>query len=110
MSQHSHVYHSVRWRKARSTFLQRHPLCAYCQQIGRTTAATVVDHIKPHKLGQALESADAGAIQQAQRLFWDSGNWQPLCKHCHDAHKARLERGGQLRGCDAQGNPLSGDW
>jgi len=110
MSQHSHVYHSPRWRKARQTFLQRNPLCVYCQQIGQVTAATVVDHIKPHKLGKALESGDAQTIKQAQRLFWDSGNWQALCKPCHDRHKAHQERSGQLKGCDAQGNPLNGDW
>jgi len=110
MSQHSHVYASVRWRKARQTFLQRNPLCVYCQQIGRTTAAEVVDHIEPHKLGRALESGDKAAIKRAQALFWDSTNWQPLCKHCHDAHKARLEHSGQLRGCDASGNPLNGAW
>jgi len=67
MSQHSHVYHSPRWRKARQTFLQRHPLCVYCQQIGQVTAASVVDHIKPHRLGQALQSANGQAIQTAQR-------------------------------------------
>jgi len=110
MSQHSHVYHSPRWRKARQTFLQRNPLCVFCQRVGRVTAATVVDHIQPHKLGKALASGNQQSIQQAQRLFWDSSNWQPLCKHCHDAHKARLERSGQLRGCDADGMPLNGGW
>ncbi|KXU35859.1 holin [Ventosimonas gracilis] len=110
MSQHSHVYHNPRWRKARLSFLQRRPLCVLCQQVGQVTAASVVDHIRPHRLGQALQSGQKDSIQQAQALFWDSANWQPLCKPCHDRHKARQERSGQLKGCDAQGNPLSGDW
>jgi len=110
MSQHSHLYHSPRWRKARQRFLQRNPLCVYCQQVGRVTAATVVDHIKPHRLGQALQRGDKATIKHAQALFWDSGNWQPLCKHCHDAHKAHFERSGQIRGCTADGMPLNGGW
>lgn len=37
-------------------------------------AATVVDHIIPHK--------------GDQYLFWDRSNWQPLCKLCHDRKTA----------------------
>lgn len=25
--------------------------------------------------------------------MWDSANWQPLCKHCHDAKTAREDGG-----------------
>lgn len=66
-----------RWQKARETFLARHPLCCYCDKRGRVTAATVVDHIKPH--------------QGDQTLFWDTDNWQALCKRCHDTDKAQEE-------------------
>ena len=41
--------------------------------------ATVVDHIIPHK--------------GDQKLFWDTRNWQPLCKPCHDK-KTATEDGG----------------
>ena len=37
---------------------------------GRAVTATVVDHITPHR-GNPI-------------LFWDEGNWQSLCKPCHD--------------------------
>jgi len=65
------------WQRARETFLGRHPLCCYCDRRGRVTAATIVDHIKPHQGDQAL--------------FWDTNNWQPLCKDCHDTVKAQEE-------------------
>lgn len=64
-----------RWRKARLAYLQAHPLCRQCHLFGRTTEATVVDHVRPHRGNE--------------RLFWDEGNWAPLCKPCHDAKTAR---------------------
>ena len=64
------------WQKASKAYLRRHPLCAECQRHGRYVAATVVDHIVPHR----------GNPQ----LFWDESNWQPLCKACHD-HKTGTE-------------------
>jgi len=59
-----------RWRKARLYFLKEFPLCVECEKQGRLTAATVVDHIIPHKGNK--------------ELFWDTRNWRPLCKRCHD--------------------------
>lgn len=81
-----------RWRNARKTFLASHPLCVYCLRVGRTTAATVVDHIQPHRGDQAL--------------FWDRENWQSLCATCHNSAKQAEEKGSGLRGCDVDGNPL----
>jgi 5-methylcytosine-specific restriction protein A len=43
-------------------------------------AATVVDHVVPHR--------------GDQRLFWDTANWAPSCKPCHDAKTAREGRWG----------------
>lgn len=64
------------WQKAREGYLRNHPLCKLHQDQGRVVAATVVDHIIPHKGDRSL--------------FWDSNNWQPLCKPCHD-HKTATE-------------------
>jgi 5-methylcytosine-specific restriction enzyme A len=89
-SAHSRGYDS-RWQRARVAYLVAHPLCRLCEQLGRVTAATVVDHVVPHRGDRAL--------------FWDSGNWQPLCKPCHDGAKARQERTGVLPGCDLDGVP-----
>ena len=71
------------WQRARERFLMSHPLCVMCGADGLTTAATVVDHIQPHR-------GDAG-------LFWDQSNWQPLCKPHHDSDKARQDRGTRER-------------
>lgn len=62
--------YGAKWRKARTHYLQLHPLCAECKRNGKLTPATVIDHIVPHR----------GDMQ----LFWDEKNWQPLCKDCHD--------------------------
>lgn len=74
------------WQRARLAYLQHHPLCVQCESEGKVTAASVVDHITPHK-------GDKG-------LFWDSNNWQALCKPCH-SRKTAKEDGGF-------GNPAKG--
>lgn len=66
------------WQKLRVAFLQQHPLCVMCMADGRTTSASVVDHIVPHEGDHAK--------------FWDQGNLQSLCAHCHSSAKQRAER------------------
>jgi 5-methylcytosine-specific restriction enzyme A len=69
-----------RWQKFRLSFLAKHPLCVMCQAEGRVTAATVVDHITPHRGDSAL--------------FWQQGNHQPLCAPHHNSAKQQEERRG----------------
>ena len=61
-----------RWQRISREYLQAHTLCVRCmkKEPPRYTKATVVDHIVPHR--------------GDQKLFWDRGNWQALCKSCHD--------------------------
>ena len=63
------------WRKASRQFLRENPLCAACEKRGRLRAATVTDHIVPHK----------GNIM----LFWDRTNWEPMCWRCHSRKTAK---------------------
>jgi len=65
-----------RWQKASKMFLARHPLCALCARKDPPVirAATLVDHIKPHRGDMAL--------------FWDENNWQPSCDECHNIKTA----------------------
>lgn len=91
------LYNTKAWHRLRWHQLQAEPLCRLCAQLGSTTAATVVDHIVPHK-------GDHG-------LFHDPDNLQSLCKTCHDSVKQRQEVRGVLVGCDAAGAPLDpGHW
>ena len=84
-------HNSVAWRKASAAFLQRYPLCVLCLARGQineramadlcTTQRTlVVDHIEPHRGDDSL--------------FWNTNNWQTLCRLCHDVDKQRHEQRG----------------
>ncbi|WP_256705793.1 HNH endonuclease [Paenibacillus sp. FSL R7-0337] len=67
------------WRKARLGFLRKYPLCVECLKADKVEAATVVDHIKPHKGNK--------------ELFWNRSNWQAICKCCHDSKTVREDGG-----------------
>ncbi|MBF6637893.1 HNH endonuclease [Rouxiella badensis] len=99
------VYGS-KWNKARLRFLQENPLCVMCHEQGCIVAASVVDHIVAHKLKDALLTGNPSLIKPAQKLFWDSKNWQPLCKMHHDSTKQRMEKSGYVSGCDENGMPI----
>lgn len=71
-----------RWRKESKAFLALNPWCVNLGE-GCTRLAVLVDHVVPHK-GDMI-------------LFWRRDNWQPLCKHCHDVHKQRMENAGPAR-------------
>ncbi|EJZ7017196.1 HNH endonuclease [Salmonella enterica] len=105
MKKEPRIYGS-KWDRARLVFLREHPLCVMCQEQGRVVLATVVDHIKPHRLKEALRSKDPASIALAQKLFWDRKNWQGLCKPHHDSTKQRMEKSGRIVGCNADGIPL----
>lgn len=76
------------WDRASKAFRLKYPLCgmrpddqppvmSLCDQLLRTTAATLTDHVIPHRGDMTL--------------FWNEhGNWQSMCKHCHD-RKTRFE-------------------
>jgi 5-methylcytosine-specific restriction protein A len=67
--------YTYRWHKASRRYLRIHPLCVECLKENRTTAATVVDHIIPHR----------GSLE----FFWDESNWQSLCDYHHNQKTAR---------------------
>ena len=73
-SAHERGY-GARWQRARLAHLTQEPLCRACLTTGHTTAATVVDHIRPHR----------GDLD----LFWNAANWQSLCARCHNTKTAK---------------------
>ncbi len=60
--------YDARWRALRLDYLMRHPLCRMCEQSGRLTSATCVDHI--------VSIVKGGGD--------DDDNLQPLCHACHN--------------------------
>lgn len=74
-------YKTARWqRKRQSIFLRDLFACQRkgCGRIEGDTSKLVCDHIKPHR--------------GDERLFWDEGNLQTLCKTCHDTVKQAEEQ------------------
>lgn len=78
MSQWSHLYNDRKWRALRASQLRKQPLCERCLEQGKVTAASVCDHIEPHK----------GNLEK----FW-TGPFASLCKYHHDV-KTIMEDGG----------------
>lgn len=69
--------YDARWDRDALAFRMRNPLCKGCQAVGRVEAATITDHVEPHRGDMAL--------------FWDRAKWQPSCQWHHDVVKQRLE-------------------
>lgn len=88
--------YTSKWEKARKAYLAEHPLCETCRRAGRITAATVVDHITPHR--------------GDYKMFWDRKNWQPLCDaapwRCHSSKKQSEERLGYSTDVGDDGWPI----
>ncbi|MFA5130466.1 MAG: HNH endonuclease [Patescibacteria group bacterium] len=70
------------WHKARTRYLQEHPICVICEQSKHIEPATEVDHIIPHK--------------QDEQLFWNEDNWQALCSKCHKTKSLREAETGNI--------------
>lgn len=84
--------YTTAWDKARKAYLAEHPLCRICQAQNHVRAATVVDHIIPHR--------------GDQELFWDRTNWQPLCAEHHNRTKQRQELGTAPQAIGVDGWPI----
>ena len=90
----TNFYYTAAWRKLRSHQLTVEHLSRMCLASGVTTAATVCDHVVPHR-----DDPD---------LFW-AGPFQSLCATWDGRFK---QSGGvkHLQGCDANGEPLFFEW
>jgi 5-methylcytosine-specific restriction protein A len=90
--------YTKQWDQAAKDFRVRYPLCgmrpggqapvlSQCYVEQRVTAATVTDHVVPHRGDRVL--------------FWDvHGNWQSMCGSCHTTKTQRegwSPRGAQAR-------------
>lgn len=84
-------YDTARWKRRRLAQLSKHPLCALCAPLGVVTAATVADHITPHRGSE-------------HRFF--SGDLQSLCAPCHSRVKQAEEHKGYLIDVGLDGYPI----
>lgn len=75
------LYYTAKWERLRMDHIIAEPFCRICAAAGIRTAATDVDHIKPHR----------GDLQ----LFTDPENLQSLCHSCH-SRKTRAENARDL--------------
>lgn len=73
---HERGYDS-RWQRTSRGYLDKHPLCVASKANGIIRAATLVDHIIPHR--------------GDKKLFWDPTNWQALSDEAHNTIKKILE-------------------
>jgi 5-methylcytosine-specific restriction endonuclease McrA len=74
-------YKLARWKRLRLVIFARDLFTCQMEGCGRIegdTSQLVADHIRQHR--------------GDERLFWDEGNLQTLCKPCHDGVKQRAER------------------
>lgn len=69
--------YSYRWQKYAKGYLAAHPICLHCEQAGRSTLASLVDHIIPVLSGESDPN------------FWPASNHQPLCRRCHARKTAK---------------------
>lgn len=84
-------YRTARWQAIRSDVLTRSPQCVMCQGDGRTTPATVCDHVIPHR-GDEVR-------------FWN-GPFQALCASCHNRSKKLIEGRGYATAIGRDGWPI----
>lgn len=90
-SRHARGY-GTKHDKIRAHLLATEPLCRECHKQGRTTVATIADHINPLAKGGSSEA----------------DNYQPLCAPCHDDKTIR-ESGGRPKSViqfTADGRPI----
>jgi 5-methylcytosine-specific restriction protein A len=73
------LYMSPRWRALRARLLRSSPWCTRCEQQGRKSRATVVDHVAGH--------VDAEGWRE--RFF--SGPFMTLCDVCHNIKTGRVD-------------------
>lgn len=66
-----------KWRRLSIKFRKSNPFCRFCQQEGRDTPATQVDHIKPW--------------EEFPELRYEWKNLESLCFYHHSVTKQKLE-------------------
>ncbi|MBD3292994.1 MAG: HNH endonuclease [Armatimonadia bacterium] len=69
-----------KWHRMRTAYLETHPWCRVCWEMGKRVRATDVDHIVRHD-------------GPGDPMFWKYANWQPLCSMHHKSKSGREAHG-----------------
>ena len=77
-------YHSKGWRTVRKRKLSMNPLCEECDRHGRTTEATMVDHIKPVNPDNPWDTENGKWGHPLK-----DENLQSMCDHCHAVKRGK---------------------
>ena len=84
-------HQTARWKRLRKLQLTEEPLCRFCLARGVVRAATVADHVEPHKNNWTK---------------FVTGKLQSLCYECHNSTKQQIELHGHHRAVDSNGLPI----
>jgi 5-methylcytosine-specific restriction endonuclease McrA len=84
-------YTTAFWQRRRKLQLIEHPLCKFCLASGKVTAATIADHVEPHR---------------GDRTKFMTGALQSLCQPCHKGRKAQVETQGYADDIGVDGAPI----
>jgi len=85
------LYFSKAWKLRRALQFKVEPLCRKCKAMGKSRAATVADHVVPHR---------------GNRELFFKGELQSLCATCHSSSKQLEEREGFSRDIGEDGWPV----
>lgn len=69
------IYNNVYWKRLRSNYKTKHPLCELCLIEGRSVNADDIHHKKPITTGKTFE--------ERWDLLLDESNLISLCSDCH---------------------------
>lgn len=83
-------YRSQRWREKALAQFAAHSLCSRCSTDHRPVAASVANHVIPHKGNETL--------------FWE-GELESVCAPCHDGAIRSEEARGHRIGMTIDGRP-----
>lgn len=83
------IYHSMKWRNLRNSYIKKHPLCEICLAKGKIVPAEDVHHNYSFQNYQGDEMIEAA---------YDPNNLVSLCKQCHaEMHKGNKRAYGEAK-------------
>jgi 5-methylcytosine-specific restriction protein A len=84
-------YNSKQWKIARNKCLQDQPICIMCEEQGKTTPATTVNHITPMRLIVKSGATKIAEMRWSElKAATSAENLESLCHTCHGIEEAEM--------------------